>query len=337
LLPLIFQSGVSTSPLVTDLSGRGLGLAIVREKVERLGGSVTVETRAGHGTTFRLILPRTLAIYRGIAVRVCDHVLVVPTFNAERVIRIERSSVSTLEHHAIVEIGGLTVPLLSLRDVLELPAPAADEPRRKWIVAIVVGSGPQRVAFEVDSVEGDQEILMKPLGKCLARIRNIHGAAILASGRVAPVLNVQDLLKSAAKVRHTVPQRDNLGEVGMAKPKSILVAEDSITARGLLRDILEAAGYRIKTAVDGMEAWSMLKLEPFDLLVSDVEMPRMNGFELTSRIRSDQSLGDLPVVLVTALESRQHLERGVEVGANAYILKGGFDQSQLIEAVRRLA
>ena len=126
-------------------------------------------------------------------------------------------------------------------------------------------------------------------------------------------------------------------DLGAATPKSILVAEDSITARGLLRDILQAAGYRIKTVVDGMEAWSMLKLEPFDLLVSDVEMPRMNGFELTTRVRGDSSLGELPVVLVTALESREHIERGVEVGANAYILKGGFDQSRLLDAVKRLA
>ena len=337
LLPLIFQSGLSTSPIITDLSGRGLGLAIVRETVERLGGSVAVESSAGKGTIFRLTLPRTLAIYRGIAVRVAGQLLIVPTFSAERVLRVQPSDIYRADRHAMIDSGGNAMPLVSARDVLELPPATAHEGRGGWRVVVIVVSGAQRIALEVDEVEGDQEILIKPLGKCLARVRNVQGAAILASGLVAPVLNAQDLIKSAAKVqpaadRHAIPQK-----VAPSKPKSILIAEDSITARGLLKNILELAGYRIKTAVDGMEAWSMLKLEAFDLLVSDVEMPRMNGFELTTRIRADQALADLPVVLVTALQSREHIERGVDVGANAYILKGGFDQAGLLDAVRRLA
>jgi two-component system, chemotaxis family, sensor kinase CheA len=337
LVPLIFQSGVSTSPIITDLSGRGLGLAIVRETVERLGGSVAVESSAGRGTAFRLILRRTLAIYRGIAVRLGDRLMIVPTFSAERVLRVEPGTVYRVEQHAMIDVEGGAVPLVSLGEVLGLPAGAMRETERRWLVVVLVAAGTKRVAFEVDEVEGDQEILIKPLGKCLARVRNVQGAAILASGRVAPVLNAQDLIKSAARARPAAFRQAAPEIATAATRKSILIAEDSITARGLLRNILELAGYRIKTAVDGMEAWSMLKLEPFDLLVSDVEMPRMNGFELTTRIRADRALAELPVVLVTALESREHIERGVDVGANAYILKGGFDQSRLLDAVRRLA
>jgi len=121
-----------------------------------------------------------------------------------------------------------------------------------------------------------------------------------------------------------------------AASRNILVVEDSITARGLLRSILESAGYRVKTAVDGMEAWATLNLEPFDIVVSDIEMPRMNGFDLTARIRSHATLSELPVVLVTALASPEDRERGADVGANAYILKGGFEQGALLEAVKRL-
>jgi two-component system chemotaxis sensor kinase CheA len=353
LLPMIFQSGLSTSSMITELSGRGLGLAIVREKVERLGGSVAVESRAGRGTTFRLVVPLTLATYRGITVRVDDRLYVLPTRNAERVLRMKRAEVATVEDRPMIDVGGAPVPLVELRAVLELPPAPNGAGARDKLVAVVVGVGADHMAFEVDGVEGDQEILVKPLGKSLVRVRNIQGATILASGEIAPILNLHDLIKSARKLavptaaktaskrlatetrQGAAAGRDGSGR-GTAAKKAILLAEDSITARVLLRNILEGAGYRVNTAVDGMEAWSMLKLESFDLLVSDVEMPRMNGFELTQRIRADKKLADLPVVLVTALESREDLERGVDVGANAYILKGGFEQGRLLEAVRRL-
>ena len=336
LLPLIFQSGVSTSPMITDLSGRGLGLAIVREKVERLGGAISVESQRGVGTTFRIVLPLTLAMYHGITVRVAERIFVLPTFSADRVVRVKRNAVATVETRTMIDVGGTPVPLVRLRDVLELHDAPAGKPDGDWLVAVVLGAAARRVAFEVDAVEGDQEILMKPLGKCFVRVRNVQGATILPDGTIAAILNVHDLIKSAGKVARAAAHEAVARDPDDAKPRSILVAEESITARGLLKNILEAAGYRIKTAVDGMEAWSMLKLEPFDLLVSDVEMPRMNGFELTGRIRGDKALADLPVVLVTALESREDLERGVDVGANAYILKGGFEQGRLLEAVRRL-
>jgi two-component system chemotaxis sensor kinase CheA len=162
-------------------------------------------------------------------------------------------------------------------------------------------------------------------------VRNIAGATILGTGKVLPVLNVADLIRSAVNMTHV----NALHEVEKT-PKSILVAEDSITARTLLKNILEFAGYKVKTAIDGAEALSVLANESFDLVVSDVEMPRMSGFDLTARIRSDKRLSQLPVVLVTALNSQADRERGVDVGANAYIVKSGFDQGNLLEVVRRL-
>lgn len=335
LLPLVFQSGLSTSPIVTDLSGRGLGLAIVREKVERLGGAITVESEKGRGTAFRLTVPLTLATFRGITARVADRLFMLPTHSVERVTRVKRAAISTVKGRRAIDVAGLPVPLVRLCDVLGIDVPPQREVGDAWVVVVVLEASSRRVAFEVDAVEGDQEILVKPLGRCLVRVPNVQGAAILPTGTIAPILNAHDLLKSAsgtaaAQARAPVPRRE------AAVQKCILVAEDSITARALLKSILEAAGYRVRTAVDGLEAWSMLQLERVDLLVSDVEMPRMNGFELTARIRADRNLSELPVVLVTALESREHIERGVEVGANAYIQKGGFEQSRLLEAVQRL-
>jgi two-component system chemotaxis sensor kinase CheA len=199
------------------------------------------------------------------------------------------------------------------------------------------GAAKKRLAFRVDEVLGEQEVLVKSLGQQLARLRNVAGATILGTGSVAPILNVPDLMKSA--VRSSTPSRKLLTapvERAEARRKSILVAEDSITARTLLKNILETAGYVVATAVDGVDAFTQLRSGEFDLLVSDVEMPRMNGFDLTVKMRGDQKLADMPVVLVTALDAPGDRERGIEVGANAYIVKSSFDQSNLLAVIQKL-
>jgi two-component system chemotaxis sensor kinase CheA len=230
------------------------------------------------------------------------------------------------------------VALARLAEVLELPAAqhnsGAVEPAAT--PAVILGTGDQRVAFAVDAVLDELEVLVKRLAKPLARVRNIAGATVLGSGRVTPILNVADLLKSARKTSG-LARVVTKAKPAKAQAKVILVVEDSITSRMLLKGILESAGYQVKTAVDGMEALTTLRAEHFDLVVSDVEMPRLNGFDLTARIRADRKLAELPVVLVTALETREDRERGIDVGANAYLIKSSFDQSNLLEAVRRLA
>ena len=328
---LIFKSGVSTSPMITEVSGRGLGLAIVREKVEKVGGSVSIESKPGTGTTFRLILPLTLARFRGILVRVGESSFVLPTRYVQRVLRVSRDEIKSAENRETIEINGRAASAVRLNDVLELTQKHADsDPKRKMPV-LVLGWAGEQIGFIVDEILDEQEVLVKSLGKQLRRVRNIAGATVLGSGKVLPVLNVADLMQSAVSMA-TGAARQETNE----SPKSILVAEDSITARTLLKNILEFAGYRVKTAVDGVEALSVLANGGFDLVVSDVEMPRMSGFDLTAKIRADKRLSELPVVLVTALESREHRERGVDVGANAYIVKSSFDQGNLLEVVRRL-
>jgi two-component system chemotaxis sensor kinase CheA len=188
----------------------------------------------------------------------------------------------------------------------------------------------------VDEVLHEQEVLVKGLGKQLSRVRNIAGATVLGTGKVVPILNIPDLMKSAVKFS-SIPERAIIAaEEEIEKKKHILIVEDSITARALLKNILETAGYTVKTAVDGVDALTTLRTEDFDIVVSDVDMPRMNGFDLAVKIRGDSKLADTPVVLVTALESREDRERGIDVGANAYIVKSSFDQSNLLEIIRRL-
>lgn len=333
---LIFHSGISTSQIITDISGRGLGLAIVREKVERLGGAVALESRQDGGAVFRMVLPLMLATFRGVLVRAGEHCFVIPALNVERVTRVAQQDIQTVENRATIPLDGQAVALAGLGDVLELPSVTQPRITGKELVSVaVLGIGQQRVAFRVDEILGEQEVLVKALGRQLARVRNIAGASVLGSGQVVAVLNVPDLLKSAVK-RAAPPVPVAAEKSAEAARRSIMVVEDSITSRALLKNILESAGYRVTTAVDGMDAYTALKIGTFDLVVSDVEMPRMDGFDLTAKLRSDKQLAGLPVILVTALESREHRERGIDVGANAYIVKSSFDQSNLLEVVQQL-
>jgi two-component system chemotaxis sensor kinase CheA len=332
-LALVFETDVSTSPMITQLSGRGLGLAIVREKAEKLGGRVAIESRRGAGTTIRMTVPLTLATFRGVLIECGRRLFIVPTVQVERVTRFRSQDVQTVEGRRTLALNGRAVALVDLAEVLQLPAlRAADAPAATPV--LILGAGEQRLAIAVDAVLDEREVLVKRFGKPLSRVRNIAGATILGSGELAPILNVSDLLKSA-RSGGSVPRVS--AQAPTAQAKKILIVEDSITSRMLLKGILESAGYDTKTAVDGIDAFTALRAERFDGVVSDVEMPRMNGFDLTARIRADRTLAQLPVVLVTALESRDDRERGIDVGANAYLVKSNLDQSNLLDALRRLA
>jgi two-component system, chemotaxis family, sensor kinase CheA len=334
---LALQSGVSTSPIITDLSGRGLGLAIVKEKIAKVGGSLRIETRIGQGTAFRFLLPTTLSRFRGLIVRAIEHQFVVPTSTVQRVVRLGKGAIITVGSRETISLDNEAVSLVRLATVLDLPRSVAGRGEPTATYAVVLASGHRRIAFLVDEVINEQEVLVKPLGKQLVRVRNVAGATVLGNGKVVPVLNIADLIQSAVLASDTgIPIPSAPAEAPEDRRKSVLVAEDSITSRILLRNILEAAGYEVQTAVDGIDAFTKLRSGEFDLVVSDVEMPRLNGFDLTSKVRGERKLADLPVVLVTALNSREDQERGIDVGANAYIAKGSFDQSNLLEVIQRL-
>ncbi|MEA4953390.1 MAG: hybrid sensor histidine kinase/response regulator [Aminivibrio sp.] len=331
-LMLIFQSGLSTSPVITDISGRGLGMAIVREGVEKLGGKISLSSLPGKGTRFTISLPVTLATFRGVLVREWGHQFVIPTACVRRAARVLRSDIRTVENRETVSLDGTPHALVRLGTVLGLAEPSGGA-EKDILPVVAAGTGETCVAFAVDGVVNEQEVLLKPLGGILKRVRNVGGVTVLGSGKVVPVLHCGDLVKSALK--GTVRSLSAPGEAGEAPP-AILVAEDSITSRALLKNILTAAGYAVHTAADGQEAWETLSRGEISLVVSDVEMPGMNGFELTSKIRSEERLSDLPVILVTSLESAEDRERGVVAGADAYIVKSGFDQGALLDVIRRL-
>ncbi len=334
VLRFVFQSGTTTSPLITDISGRGLGLAIVREKVEKLNGIISIDSTVDIGTRFRMRVPLTLATFRGILIKSSEQLFVLPSSNVERVLRTTEEEVQTVENRETLVFDGKPVSLARMDEVLGLQAARGGNDKSELpMQVVVVGSSGKRMAFVVDEVLHEQEVLVKPFGRQLSRIRNISAATVLTDGKVVPILNIQDLLKSAIKM-----DRSNVSSTRSEQKRSgaVLVVEDSITARALLKNILEAAGYSVRTARDGIDAMTALKSSDFDIVVSDVEMPRMNGFDLTTKIRSDKKLKKVPVVLVTALESREDRVRGLDVGADAYIVKSSFDQSDLLEVIERL-
>jgi len=331
-MSLIFRSGLSTSPIITDLSGRGVGLDVVREAVERLHGSVEVDSRTGEGTTFTLSLPLSVSTMDCLLIHIGGQTFALPVSSVERIIRAGADDIERAEGLDIVRVDGSPVALARLSDLLGLDAaPVGHDPGSRRPV-IIVGSQDRRMALLVDDLTRTHEVVIKTLPEPLSRVRHIGGATILGSGEVAMLLSAADLMSSIEQGGR--PPVDAAGADG--EPSSILVVEDSITTRTLEKNILEAAGYRVGVAADGAEAWGLLQKNGYGLVVSDIEMPEVDGFELVARIRSDPRHRDLPVVLVTSRGSREDRERGIQAGADAYIVKGAFDQDRLLETIRRL-
>ena len=331
---LIFHSGVSTSPIITDISGRGLGMGIVSEKVEKLGGQYYLETKPDEGTTIKVLLPLSLATFRGIHVRASGHDFIIPTHNVKRVLRIDRSGIKTVEGKETVCIDKKAFSYEHLSNLLMLERNPVEDPSKLFI--IILKTAETAVALGVDQILNEQEVFIKGLGKMLKRVKNIGAATVMEWGKVIPILESLDLIKSIAKKPSAKTSVIINQEKMPVKKKRILVVEDSMTARMLLKNILETAGYSVKTAVDGAEGFSMLKQEKPDLLLSDIEMPRMDGLELTKKVRSDEKLKELPVVLCTARGSKEDREKGIELGANAYITKSDFVQSNLLDIIQKL-
>ncbi len=344
-LELVFRSGVSTSPVITELSGHGLGMAIVRDSVERLGGRVDVVTRRGLGTCVRMVLPATIATSRGLLVRAGGQLFLLPLAAVERAARVAPQEVERIDGRESIRVQERAVALVSLARLLGRPperaataaagaagtaATAGDGARQS---CVIVAAGDARAALLVDEIVGDREVLVKELHPPLVRLRHVAAAGLLGGGELALILRPADLLRAAGE---PLPAVEPGPAAAAAGPLSVLVVDDSITTRTIEKNLLESAGYRVQVAADGREAWTALRQERFDLVVADVDMPGMDGFALTARIRADPGLADLPLVLVTALESRHDKERGIEVGANAYVIKSSFDQSKLLEIIGRL-
>jgi two-component system chemotaxis sensor kinase CheA len=325
LADVLSAPGFSTAEEITDVSGRGVGLDAVKAHIESLGGELAVHSKAGHGTTVTLTVPLTLALLRVLLLTRGGQTFGIPLTSAEEVVTV--STKMTLGGRQAIELGEHSVSLVDLADIIGSAAPSlANLPQ-----AVIVASSGRRVAVACEHIVGEQEIVVKSLGSILDHVSGYLGAAILGDGAIALILDPGFLTKSRVSRAHSV-----LGQVDDVASK-VLVVDDQFTVRELQRSILEAAGYRVQTASDGLEALTCLDADPqISLMVSDIDMPRMGGFELLRTLRGAPSPSTLPVVLVSARGDQEDRRKGIEAGADAYIVKGDFDQQALLETVQRL-
>jgi len=385
-LNLIYYPGFSTAEIITDMSGRGVGMDVVKTTIERMNGAVSVQSQPGVGTTVILRLPLTLATMQALLVRVGSQVFVLPSHTIEGGMEyVSGDDIFMIENHEVTRIKGRTMPLVRLEELLDLsrvqsgawlreaglghllpgpgrlPAPPDDTLDEEEdlsllfqapalgngirlenkLPGVIVGSGDRMTCFLVDELIDELSVVVKSLGPLLGRVKTASGATILGDGRVVMILDVVRLLAEART-------RSNSGQLSRAwsamqpgKRPYILVVDDSITTRELEKSILENAGFEVDIAMDGLEALSKVEAQGqdgrrrYDLMIADIEMPRMDGLELTQRVKTHAQdlLRALPIIIVSSLASETYKQRGVEVGAQAYITKGQFDQSHLLETI----
>ena len=333
LARLIFLPGLSTSHTVTDVSGRGVGLDVVKSSVEAVHGTVEVRSLAGGGTRFALTVPLTLTTLRAVLVTAGGQTYALAGTNVQRVVRVTPADLRQVAGRLMLSLGGAPLPVAALATVLGIGTPP--EPREGKLLAVVVAAGEKRVVLLVDGVLSEQEIVVKSLGTRVRRLIHVSAATLLPSGRVALLLNAAGVARTALGTAGVTLQPITLPATAPGK-KQLLVVDDSVTTRTLEKTILESAGYEVATAPDGEAAWQLLQERGADLLVSDIEMPRMDGFELTEAVRASPRFRTLPVVLVTGRTSEEDRARGLRAGADAYIVKSGFDQRALLETIARL-
>lgn len=333
LAEVAFVPGVSTSPLITEVSGRGVGLDAVRTRVEAVGGSVRLQSTPDGGCTATLRLPLALSAIRVLLVGAAGEVLALPSSGVSRLLRVEAADLRPLGDRDAILLDTGPAPVLWLSDVLGFADPGPVSPP---FTAILTGTPPNVATLVVDELISEEEVVMKPLGEGPAAVPGVLGATILSSGRVALVLNPATCVRNGLVRSGPSSVLASGGPDHPTRRPRILLAEDTITTRALERSILEAAGYEVLVAVDGVEAWQLLEEHGADVVVSDVDMPRMDGVELCEAARRSSRFRDVPFVLVTSLASEIDRRRGIDAGANAYLVKADFDQAILLDTLERL-
>lgn len=326
---LIFQPGFSTRDQVTETSGRGVGLDVVLATAQRLQGAVDISYTEGQGTRFTIDLPLSLASALGLLIRVGTAIVAVPSDMVERVFRLAPSDVGTVAGRVVARVDNEQITFLSLSEAIGLPRlPLALEAGKMQTVMLLT-LGKERALYAIDEVVGQQDIVVRTLGPHLKGVVHLAGAAVLDDGRLVPVLNAPELLRAAA------PSTRGISTGEIRRPR-VLVTDDSLTTRFAMKSLLEIAGYPVVTASDGEEAWEVLERTPCQLVVSDWQMPRLDGVGLTRRIRASPTLNRMPVILVTSLDSPEERAEGLEAGADGYLVKREVERGKLLELVRQL-
>jgi two-component system sensor histidine kinase and response regulator WspE len=334
LLEFLFLPGFSTAAQVSEVSGRGVGLDVVQETIRKVGGSVHISTSSGRGTSFHLMLPLTLSVVRAVLVEIAGEPYAFPHNRIDRLLRIPRSSVSSLQHRQFITVDDQNVGLVLASQLLDMSGETLES---SDLAVVLISDTAGTYGLIVDRLRGEQDLVVRPLDPRLGKVPNISAAAILDNGTPVLIADVEELVRSMDQYIQTGTLRRAEPESAAKKArKRVLVVDDSITVREVQKQILKTRGYDVETAVDGMDGWNRLCDGTFDLVVSDVDMPKMTGLELTTRIRDNTKLRDLPVVIVSYKDRDEDRMRGLEAGANRYLTKASFHDDSFVEAVMTL-
>ena len=333
LSAFLFLPGFSTAKAVTEISGRGVGMDIVRDKVQKLKGTIAVESRAGQGTTFTIRLPMTLAVTRALLLHAGNETFAMPMRSIVQIIRLERHEIDLLGTSPMIRLGEATIPFAYLCERLGLRQ-LADKTSATMPV-LVLEAGDQKVAVAVEKILPGRDIVVKTLGTHLRKVRGLIGATLMGDGSVVPILDAADLVGPMTRPMSAVPASHQF--VRRDETPTIMIVDDSVSVRRVMSNLLKNAGWSILEAKDGLDA--IEKLQDVDrapdLFVLDIEMPRMDGYELLTSLRSRAEHRDTPVVMVTSRAGDKHRQKAMQLGATDYVVKP-YQDHELLSLIRRL-
>jgi two-component system sensor histidine kinase and response regulator WspE len=335
LLEFLFLPGFTLKHAVTEISGRGIGLDVVQNVVKNVRGTVRVGSQPGRGTRFQLQLPLTLSVLRTLLVKVGGEAFAIPLTQINRTLRLPRDKILALEGRHYFTLGDQQIGLVMAHQVLDCePQPLGHE-----LPVVVLGGRNARYGVVVDRFLGERELVVQPLDSRLGKVKDITAAALMEDGSPVLIIDTEDMLDSIdrlvssgrlARVAHPAL------ELTSQRRKRILAVDDSLPVRELERKLLAAHGYIAEVAVDGLDAWNAIRSGHYDLVITDVDMPRLDGIELATRIKQDPNLKSVPVIIVSYMDRDEDRLRGLAAGVDCYLTKGSFHDETLVQAVVNL-
>ncbi|HEY9859379.1 MAG TPA: hybrid sensor histidine kinase/response regulator, partial [Candidatus Obscuribacterales bacterium] len=333
LIEFLFLPSFSTSDTVTELSGRGVGLNIVQNMIQEVGGSLRAVSKPGKGMTFYLQLPLTLSVIRTLLVEISGEPYALPLARIDRIAMVEPETIAVVENRQFFTIDGQNIGLVVGHQVLELPASSYDA---KALPVIVISDRLSCYGLVVDRFLGERDLVVRPLDSRLGKVKNISAAALLEDGSPVLLLDVEDMVRSIDHLLTNGQISQRTERMVPKAQKRVLVVDDSITVREMERKLLQNKGYVVEVAVNGMDGWNALRTGNFNLVVTDIDMPRMNGIELIAQVKQHANLKSLPVIIVSYKDREEDRMRGLEVGADYYLTKSSFQDDTFLNAVRDL-
>lgn len=333
-IELIYHSGLSTEENVTEYSGRGVGLDAVKEHIKKMKGNIEVFTTPKKSTRFQLTLPLSLATTRGLIIKQNEFTFMLPTLSLDRLYSISIRDLKEVNNEHTFVIKDIPIPVKSLAGLLDINAPAYD-PNQKY-PAILIGDQNNRILVLIDEILNEHDCVVYPLPAPLDKLTHYIGVINTGQTDLMLVLDPSKLLDVTSTKGFLSFQSDNsrIESTVDTKEKRILIVDDSLTTRTIAINTLNAVGFKTKTAVNGQQAWDIIQKQDFDCIVTDIQMPKMNGFDLTQKIKKDKQLANIPVIMITSLDSEADREKGLSAGANAYLVKKEFDSNKLIDTIR---